>query len=118
MEMSWLLVIVLVALPVALGLRFVADTGLILAPILDRLAKRLGLQSTAKTGDEYCGKEAVVAAPMSSETPNGKVELHGSLWNARLSLSSVDAHLEVGDIAVIEGVEGLTFLVVPKQGRT
>lgn len=116
--MSWLLVIVLIVLPLALGFGVLTDAGLIVAPVLDRLAKRFGLQSAAKTGDEYCGKEAVVAAPLNRAALSGKVELHGSLWNARLDPSCADTHLEVGDIVVIRAVEGLTFVVAPKQGRT
>ncbi len=116
--MLWLVFVILVALSAVVGLGAVMDVGAILAPLLNRLAKRLGLQSNAKTGDEYCGKEAVVATPINHSTPDGKIELHGSIWSARLTPLCSGACLKVGDIVVIEGIEGLTFLVAPKGMKT
>jgi membrane protein implicated in regulation of membrane protease activity len=67
-----------------------------------RLARRMRSQTGAEA---LVGREAEVAETC---RPDGKVRVHGELWQARC-----EAGADVGDTVRIEAVRGLTLDVVP-----
>ncbi len=65
-------------------------------------------RGTNKPVDSLIGESAVVKQDVEPHAP-GKVELRGSLWNARSAAS-----LGIGARCVVERVEGLTLWVRPE----
>ena len=68
--------------------------------------RRLARRMRAQTGAEaLVGKEAEVVEPC---RPDGKVRVHGELWQARC-----DEGADAGDTVRVTAVRGLTLDVVP-----
>ena len=67
-----------------------------------RLARRMRAQTSAEA---LVGKEAEVVEPC---RPDGKVRVHGELWQARC-----DEGADAGDTVRVTAVRGLTLDVVP-----
>jgi membrane-bound serine protease (ClpP class) len=70
-----------------------------------RLARRWRPQTGAEA---MIGRTAEVVAPC---RPNGRVRVHGELWEARCPEGA-----DVGQTVRIERIEGLTLVVSPEPG--
>ena len=95
-------------------LGFTTDLGLVVASTLNWAARRFGLQRASATGEEYVGKKVVVLKTCGPAGARGKIELNGTCWSAKLSAGYDNIEVAPGSYVIIEGLEGLTFLVVPK----
>lgn len=95
-----------------------ADLGAIIAPLLDKAAKKCGLQSTSRVGDGYVGTRALVIEPFTSSSPIGKVELRGTVWSARLASEWEGMQVSAGSFVVIRALDGLTMVVAPERGAS
>ena len=71
---------------------------------LRRWARRLDRRTKKTTGAEAMIGQA--AQVVEACHPNGKVHLHGELWEARC-----DAGAAAGDTVTVEALEGLTLVV-------
>jgi membrane-bound serine protease (ClpP class) len=72
-----------------------------------RLARRWRPQTGAEA---MIGQVAEVVARCH---PNGRVRIHGELWEARCAEGA-----DVGESVRIEGLDGLTLIVTPAKSRT
>jgi membrane protein implicated in regulation of membrane protease activity len=84
-------------------------------PVQEWLTKTYGYPKKVKTGREGLLNETAIVLTkfkddQGSEYMIGQVNVHGEIWRAKTSRSSVKT-IEVGSKVIITGIEGLTLKV-------
>ena len=99
-----MMIFLLSAILLGLGVAMTGPIGI--EVLLDKLARRLGLQEGPDTGQRHLGKICKVVLVRDDYL---RIEYDGSTWFA--SKSDTNESMETGDLAIIESVEGSRFKV-------